>query len=165
MLKENAEMPELNTVRDLLGGLLGRRVRVESQRGNSRLRDKNLVVALYRQRRTNQVTAMCAADLSFACSTGAALTMIPAKVAQRAAKDNDITPVIEENIWEIFNILSRTFEGSLGSCVLEKIYYPGDDLPQTVTTVLRAGNGQVNRVAMDIEVNGYDAGVLMALTT
>ena len=27
MLKENAEMPELNTVRDLLGGLLGRRVR------------------------------------------------------------------------------------------------------------------------------------------
>ena len=29
MLKENAEMPELNTVRDLLGGLLGRRVRVE----------------------------------------------------------------------------------------------------------------------------------------
>ena len=72
---------------------------------------------------------------------------------------------LEENIWEIFNILSRTFESSLGSCVLEKIYYPGDDLPQTVSTTLRAGNGQVNRISMDVEVSGYDAGVLMALTT
>ena len=165
MLKDNIATPETNTVRDLLGGLLGRSVRAESQRGNNRLREKDLIIAIYRQRRTDQVTALFAADINFVCSSGAALTMVPAKVAQRAAKDNDITPVIKENTWEVFNILSRTFEASLGSCVLEKIYYPGDELPQTVTAALRAGNGQVKRVVMDVDISGYEAGILMALIT
>ncbi|MEM7762605.1 MAG: hypothetical protein AAF290_00870 [Pseudomonadota bacterium] len=55
----------------------------------------------------DSLVAVAACDAKFVCYAGAALSMVPAHVADEMAASGDITPAIQDNFYEFMNICSK----------------------------------------------------------
>ncbi len=55
----------------------------------------------------NNLVAMCFSDMPFTAYSGAALSMIPAGVANDAVKEGQLTDMMKANFFEVMNICSK----------------------------------------------------------
>lgn len=97
-------------------------------------------------------------DLPLSASMGAALSLIPAGVAQEAVKAGQLTQDIFDNTREVANIAANSF-GAKRVRLVDLVR--GDaQLPEEVAHIM-ARPGQ--RLDLQIEVAGYAGGVLIFL--
>ncbi|MEM1229921.1 MAG: hypothetical protein AAGI15_05240 [Pseudomonadota bacterium] len=55
----------------------------------------------------DKLVALCHCDPSFVIYSGAALSMLPANVADEMIKDKEYTDVVKDNFYEVMNICSK----------------------------------------------------------
>jgi hypothetical protein len=94
----------------------------------------------------DSIVALCACEDRFVAYSGAALTMIPANVADEMVEQKDLSAVILENFHEVMNICSRLLmDDNSPHLRLEKTLLPGeaDAAMSKVTQESRAVNLKV----------------------
>ncbi len=104
---------------------------------------------------------MC--DAQFAAFAGSALMMLPPGAAEEAAETGDLTPVMEENVYEILNICSRLFMGDdTPHLKLEKMYTDASELPEEAKKMI--SEAEASR-GFGVEFPRYGAGSISFVTT
>ncbi len=103
--------PIQEDVRDLLGDLLGRGIAVDK---TSRLQmepDACGLLAVYATD-AGEIAALAVIDGPLSARAGAALSMVPATVAEESVKKNELTETLVDNVREIVNIFARFLNSS-----------------------------------------------------
>lgn len=149
-------LPSAKDVRDLLEGLLGREVQV---RTGGTMVDPTVgggaLVGLYVDRLLS-LKAICLMDVPLAAYVGAAIGLVPARVAEECAVAETLEPALEENAGEVLNVLASSMNAEGAPHVrLDAIYPPQEALPHDAAPWVRA---YVRRTDLDVDVSGYGTG-------
>lgn len=149
-----ATLPTTKDFKDTVEGLLGRDVELSDSPKRITENDPS-VVAVYVDEH-EQVAACAAFDLPLAIYLGAAVALTPPGGAQDMVEDSELTAMVTENLFEIFNILSALFHNDAEAQVtLGGMYLPGEALPPPVGAWLSSPTG---RLDLDAEISGYGSG-------
>lgn len=104
-------------------------------------------------------------DVPLACHLGAALSLIPAAVANESVKKGRIDEVLFEHLHEVLNVCVPLFVEPDGPRVrFGVLLAPNASLSEDITRVLQrkaVTDGQ--RVDLHVEVTGYAAGALSVI--
>ena len=96
----------------------------------------NVVVASYVNGEGNTVGAVMM-DFSCACYSAAALSMLPADIAEENIKDGTIEDSLRDNLYEVFNVGVGFFsDGTTPDMRVKEMYVGEADLPGDVKAVL-----------------------------
>lgn len=146
-------LPTEEQVHELLFGLLGREVQLSL---GGKIRSKNGgSVAVYVDDE-DRVAAFGVSDVPFAAYTGAALALLPARVAHAATESGKIDGELWENFREVANIAASLFCTDGGTHVrLKDTHELTRDLPDDVMSALRKPQG---RVVFTVDVADYGRG-------
>jgi hypothetical protein len=149
-------LPSAKEVRELIEGLIGRDVQVTT--GGAML-DPNsgdgTLVGVYVDNRL-ALSAIVLLDLPLAAYIGAALGLVPVRVAADAVYESTLPAGLSENAGEVLNVMASLFNAEGAPHVrLDTIYEPRFPLPADVATWVPA---YVRRTDLDMEVAGYGAG-------
>jgi hypothetical protein len=157
-----ATLPNVKDVKDLVEGLLGRTV--EFGAGGLWSPDpQDPVVGAEILDDHGRLAAAIVVDLPLAIYLGAAVGLVPPGGAQDMADDGELTKMIGENLYEVFNVLSAVFN-NVSSDIhvrLGSMFDPDDGVPTEVAQWL---SSPVGRLDLDVEVTSYGRGVLVLLT-
>lgn len=149
-----ATLPTAKDFKDLVEGLLGRDTTLSDS--TTRVTDDDLTVVGVYVNQARQIAACAAFDLPLAIYLGAAVALAPPGGAQDMVADGELTAMVTENLFEIFNVLSALFHSDADTQVtLGGMYVPGDALPPQAAAWLSAPTG---RLDLDVEVSGYGSG-------
>ncbi len=96
--------PTAERLAEFLGMIFGNDTLEVVEDTPGRLRDRHIAVFTDDE---GALAAFCLCDKPFVAYAGAALSMIPASVANEAVANDDITESMLENFAEVMNILSR----------------------------------------------------------
>jgi hypothetical protein len=150
-------LPAALTVRNLLEDLLGREVTVTV--GNPPLTEDlgRTVIAVYVDGAL-KMAAVLGLDLSLAAYAGAALGLMPAGAAEECIEAGQLSPVLAENVAELYNVLTSLLnqEGS-PHVKLYKVYVPPEPSPSDTQALLLALG---NRLDLSVDVSRYGKGRL-----
>jgi len=150
-------LPASLAVRNLLEDLLGRDVTVNPADPPVVADLKGTVTAVYVDGSAKMVGAM-GLDLALAAYAGAALGLMPVGGAQDCVEDGVLSPMLAENVGELFNVLTSLLNREGGPHVkLYKVYQPPEPLPNDVQAQLLALG---NRTDLLVEVARYGKGRL-----
>lgn len=146
-------LPTEEQVHELLFGLLGRDVQLAL---GGKIRSKNGgSVAVYVDDE-DQVAAVGISDVPFAAYCGAALALLPARVAHAATETGRLDGELQENYREVANIAASLFCTDAGAHVrLQDTHELSPDLPDDVMAVLRKPR---KRVVFTVDVADYGRG-------
>jgi hypothetical protein len=149
-------LPSAKAVRELIEGLIGRDVQVTT--GGAMLDPKDgdgTLVGVYVDNRL-ALSAIVLLDLPLAAYAGAALGLVPVRVAADAVTESLLPPALSENAGELLNVMASLFNAEGAPHVrLDVLYEPRQPLPADVATWVLA---YVRRTDLDVEVAGYGAG-------
>jgi hypothetical protein len=148
-----AVLPEPQDVKDLLIALLGKKINVSPGPGAD---PKKAVSALYVDD-AGSVVAATLCDMSLAAHAGAALSLIPPRVAEESVRDGVLSDNLAENFGEILNIGSQLF-ASVG----KHVKHQGPLDPKAGNPPL-ALNGLKTRLDLDVEIVGSGSGGMSLL--
>lgn len=110
---------------------------------------------------TDKLVALCVCDKQFVAYSGAALSMIPADVANEMIKGGAISEAMIGNFNEVMNICSKLLMSETSEHLrLEKILEPG-----TADNALATLQGSAQLKSFAINIPRYGTGVLSFLTT
>jgi hypothetical protein len=147
---ESSPLPDRAPVRSLVEDLLGRPVEltdagpVPNQPGN--------VVAVYVTDR-QAMTAVAVVDFAGAARLGGALGMLPPGGIDDAIDERELSAMVQENCYEVLNVLSATFNVEGAPHVrLYQMYGPDDSLPSDVAALAQTLG---NRLDVVLSVAGY----------
>ncbi|HZC72536.1 MAG TPA: hypothetical protein VE442_17700 [Jatrophihabitans sp.] len=147
-------MPSTKDFKDLVEGLLGRDVALTDSQQRI-VADDPMVVGVFVDP-SRQIAACAAFDLPLAIYLGAAVALTPPGGAQDMVADGELTSMVAENLFEIFNVMSALFHNDAHAQeTLGEMYLPGHTLPPQVTAWLSHPTG---RLDLDVEVSGYGSG-------
>jgi hypothetical protein len=148
-------IPAPKAVKDLLEGLLGRGVEV-SPTGPLRVGDlPTTAVATYVDD-TKRLSAVAGLDLPLAANVGAAIGLVPPGGAQACVEDNELSPLIAENVTEVCNVLTTLLNrDGLPHLRLDRVFLPGQATPGDAASRLLALG---SRLDLDVAVAGYGSG-------
>lgn len=147
--------PISDDVRELLTDLLGREVDVTKSGALDLAADGLGVVAEY-VTGEGDVGALCVVDSALALRCGAALSMVPATVADEAVERGDLPSGLLENWREVVNILAQLLNGpSTPHLRLQAIHPLPGELPAPVASLHREPEF---RRDFEISIEGYGAG-------
>lgn len=108
-----------------------------------------------------QLVAICACDKSFVAYAAAALSMIPADMANEMISGNDLTEAIVGNFHEVMNICSKLLmSDSSAHLRLENVLTPG----QSAEAIAALGDS-VQTVGFGVDIPRYGKGALTFLVT
>jgi hypothetical protein len=149
-------LPSALHVRELVEGLVGRDVQVTT--GGAMLdpaaEDGTLVGVYVDDRRA--LTAVILLDLPLAAYVGAALGLVPVRVAADAVAEGILPAALSENAGEVLNVMASLFNAEGAPHVkLDVTYEPRDALPADVAAWVLA---YVRRTDLDMEIGGYGPG-------
>ena len=148
-------LPASLAIRNLLEDLLGRDVTVNAADPPVVADLKRTVSAVYVDGATRMV-AVIGLDLALAAYAGAALGLMPVGGAQDCLEDGVLSPMLAENVGELFNVLTSLLNREGGPHVkLYKVYQPPEPLPNDVQAQLLALG---NRTDLLVEVARYGKG-------
>lgn len=100
-------LPVLKDVRDVLMGLTGSDVTLTAGQpvaGTAARPSYGLLVT-----DTGALAAVAVLDLALAAGLGAALGLLPPGAAEDAVDEGALTPILQENLYEVVNILSSVY--------------------------------------------------------
>ncbi len=143
----------VEAVRSILEGLMLRKP--EIRKSAPPPAGKPMVIAIYKSA-DGKLAGVWAASVAFAASAGAALSLVPAALAEEAVRNNRLTGPVEENVREVFNIAGRLFAGRENHRVsLAEIILPPKAPPPEIAKLITAPPA---RLDIEIDVQGYPAG-------
>lgn len=158
----NQNLPEVEDIREVLHGLLGRDVTVAKVAPAGMKIDSKLVVGLY-ERENGKVGGLVIADLEVAAYAGAALSLLPIGVASESIEDGTIEDSLLENFQEVLNVGVRWFTAKNNPrVVLSEVYPPGVRLPDDVRRAMAA---PADRLEALVEIAGYGEGRVRLFVT
>lgn len=158
----NQNLPEVEDVREVLHGLLGRDITAARVAASGMKIDAKLVVGLY-ERENGKVGGLVISDLEVAAYSGAALSLLPIGVAQESIEDGTIEDSLLENFREVLNVGVRWFTAKGNPrVVLSEVYPPGTRLPDDVRRVMAA---PADRMEILVEIAGYGEGRMRLFVT
>ncbi len=122
--------------------------------------DDDALVGLFVDQEGKTVAA-CTCDVPFAAFGGAALSMMPKGGAEDAAESGEISPVMQENVYEVMNICSRLLmNDSTPHLKLTDMYEGIDKVPDDSVEVIKNAPG----VKFEVEIPNYGKGHLSIVT-
>jgi hypothetical protein len=154
-------LPGSKDVGTLLGQLLGRTVKVEWSPSAVPLKAP-CVVGVYITDE-GATAALCVFDMALACHLGAALSLIPAAVANEAVRKGVLVDNLADNLHEVANVMASLFnhDGATHIKLREVI-----TAPKVIPPMLPAAMGRATaRLDLNIAVQGYGAGTLVLART
>ena len=147
---ESSPLPSRAAVRSMVEDLLGRSVEltdaapVPNQPGN--------VIAVYVTDR-QAMTAVAVVDLAGAARLGGALGMLPPGGIEDAVDERELSAMLQENCYEVLNVLSATFNVEGAPHVrLYEMYGPDASLPSDVAALAHTLG---NRLDVSLSIAGY----------
>lgn len=152
---ESSPLPTRHAVRSTIEGLVGRDVDMGD--GVAPESKSTNVIAVYvTDQMVTSAIAIC--DLECAARIGGALGMVPKGMVDDAIKDRELPTTLEENCYEVLNVLSAIFNVPGAPHVrLHKMYGPGAVLPADVAAL----GAMVNtRMDVALTIAGYGPGQL-----
>lgn len=130
--------PIKDDVRELLSELLGRSILVDKVEVLALEDDESAVVAEY-VTDDGSVGALCVVDAPLAARCGAALSMVPATVADEAVERAELPEHLLENWKEVANVFAQLLNGPKTPHLrLQALHQLPGDVPQPVGALLRA---------------------------
>ncbi len=160
-MSDTSPLPSAKAVRDLLEGLLGREVEVRT--GGDQVdpsTDAGALVGVYVDRLL-KLRALCLLDVPAAARIGAAIGLVPARVADESALGDFLDPGLEENAREVLNVFASLFNAPDAPHVrLDTVIAAREPLPRDVAPWVRA---YVPRNDLVIDVAGYGPGGVSVL--
>ncbi|MFP3713997.1 hypothetical protein [Puerhibacterium sp. TATVAM-FAB25] len=152
-MSDATPLPNAKEVRDLVEGLLGRDVEVQT--GGAMVDPAGALVGTYVDR-TRALQAVVLLDLPLAAHVGAAIGLVPAHASAEAAADGVLPPTLAENAAEVLNVIASLFNADGAPHLkLDTVHAPGAPLPADVASWALA---YVRRTDLDVEVSGYGRG-------
>lgn len=150
-------LPASLAIRNLLEDLLGRDVTVGPADPPVVADMKRTVAAVYVDNST-RLAAVLGLDLTLAAYAAAALGLMPAGGAQDCIEDGVLSPILAENVSELFNVLTSLLNREGAPHVrLYKVYLPPEPLANDAQALLLALG---NRTDLTVEVARYGKGRL-----
>ena len=150
-------IPTNKAVKDLFDGLLGREVTVANGTAVDPTARLAPSTAVYVDDR-GELSAVVLMDFPLTAHVGAALGLIPAGGAQAAIEDREMSSTLNENAYELLNVLAGVLNGC--SDVHQRLYHvhrPGDVVPGDVAPWVIAPGP---RTDLRLDVKGYGGGNL-----
>ncbi|QTE31275.1 hypothetical protein J4E96_02385 [Pengzhenrongella sicca] len=148
-------------VRDLLEGMLGRDVDIET--GGAMVNpaaDDGAMVGIFVDKRL-KLAAMVVLDLPLAAYIGASIALVPVGGAEFAIEEGALTQALFDNCAEILNVSASLFNAEGAPHLkLDRCYAPGDPLPSDVAKWVLA---YVRRIDLGVAIKGYGTGKLSLL--
>lgn len=118
----NYELPNTETIADLLEMIFGEDINV-SDSSAVEFDDKHIATFLDPD---DNLVAICACDKEFVAYSGAALSMIPADVANEMIGGGKLSDAVEANFYEVMNICSKLMMSDRSSHLrLKEVSQPG----------------------------------------
>jgi hypothetical protein len=149
-------MPIPEEVGDFIGDLLGAAVSVsKSSPPDLTEEPEQWVSGVYVDDR-GQPGGACVADIGLAASAGAALAMMPVAVVKEAIADGTLPAGLQENFYEVANIMTRLLNGPTLPHLRITELVPG--IPDEVQHVLDNAVGRKNYA---VTIIGYPGGRLI----
>jgi len=154
-------LPAAMEVRELLEGMLGRDVDIET--GADAVDPTTFpgaVTGVYVDDQL-RLSALVVIDEPLAACLGAAIALVPALTAQAAIDDGFLPPALFDNAAEILNVMASLFNAEGAPHLrLYATYAPGETLPADVATWVPA---YVRRDNLAATVKGYGRGLISVL--
>jgi len=148
-------LPAALAVRNLLEDLLGRDVTVSVADPPVAADLKRTVAAVYIGNAA-RMAAVLGLDLALAAYAGAALGLMPVGRAEDCIEDGALSPLLAENVGELFNVLTSLLNREGGPHIkLYKVYLPPEPLPTDAQALVLALG---NRTDLAVEVARYGKG-------
>jgi len=147
--------PIQEDVRDLLGDLLGRGIAVDKTSKLQMEEDACGLLAVYATDE-GEIAALTVIDGPLSARAGAALSMVPATVAEESVKKNELTDTLVDNVREIVNIFARFLNSSKSPHVrlVNTLVLP-DTMPDPVRALYLAPEF---RRDFAVQIEGYGSG-------
>ena len=110
----------------------------------------------------DKLVAVCACDLPFVVYSGAALSMIPATVANEMLSEESISDVVDANFHEVMNICSSLMMSDHSAHLrLAKILKAGSDSEAVLGEL--ADNG--TKIGVSLDIPNYGQGKIAFVVT
>lgn len=146
--------PTAIEVAELLTSLLGKDVAARKNDAVKHDTQNAWVYAIY-EHEDGTVGATIACDVAAAAFGGAALSLIPAGMAQDSIKSGRVAQNLAENFHEVLNVCVSLFNGAGPRLKLGRFVAPPADAPDDLTAFF-ASAGQ--HLGLDLHIDGYGAG-------
>jgi len=154
-MSETSVLPASAAVRSLFEDLLGREVAVGPGDPMVSQDRPTSVVAVFVDE-NQQLVAVLGLDISLAANAGAALGLMPVKVADESVEDGLLEPGLAENVSEVCNVLTSLLNREGAPHVrLHQVVLPGEEIPGDVSAHLLALG---RRLDLEVEVSRYGTG-------
>ena len=119
------------------------------------------IIAVYDESATGRPLFAVISDLPFAAYPAAALGLVPPGGARDSVKEGELTETLEDNAYEVFNVLSRLFNGAGRPHVKLRDTFAAGDCPADAWRMVSSPEIQY---CVEIEVDGYGSGVARVVT-
>lgn len=146
--------PTAIEVAELLTGLLGKDVAARKNDAVKFDPQSSWVYAVY-EHDDGTVGAAIVCDVATAAFGGAALSLIPAGMAQDSIKSGRVAQNLSENFHEVLNVCVSLFNGAGPRLKLGRFVAPPAPAPDDLTAFF-ANAGQ--HLGLDLTIDGYGAG-------
>ena len=109
----------------------------------------------------DQLVALCACDKQFVAYSGAALSMIPAAIANEMISGNTVTDAMVDNFYEVMNICSKSLMSDTSTHLrLDRALQPTESADAIATL-----GESANVTAFDVGIPQYGNGTLTFVIT
>lgn len=153
------ELPNNKSIAELLAMIFGEDIGVSDCDGSGKGFNEQHVATFLDP--DDKLVAICACDLAFVAYSGAALSMIPAGVANEMIAGDDLTEAIEANFYEVMNICSKLMMSDESSHLrLKEVLEPGKAADE-----IAALEGAGKTCCFSVDVPRYGKGTLNFLVS
>lgn len=128
-------LPKINDIAQTMTLFLSQNTDIDETEQLMTTADDQLYVFEYLDD-TDQPVAASVCELRFIANAGAAMTMVPAGIAEEAIQTNEVTTTMSDNAYELMNMVSRYLIDSTSPHLRIGKMYKKTELPVTVKTVL-----------------------------
>ena len=152
---DSSPLPTRHSVRNTIQDLIGRDVDLSD--GLPPESKSTNVVAVYVTDKL-ATSAIAVIDLECAARMGGSLGMVPRAVVDESIKARELPPSLEENCYEVLNVLAAVFNLPNAPHVrLYEMYGPNASLPADVASL---GATLGSRMDVELKIAGYGTGLL-----
>lgn len=152
---EHSPMPNRHSVRNTIQDLIGRDVDLSD--GLPPEAKSTNVVAVYVTDKL-ATSAIAIVDLECAARLGGSLGMVPRMIVDEAIKARDLPTTLEENCYEVLNVLAAVFNLPTAPHVrLYQMYGPNASLPPDIAAL---GAVLGSRMDVELKIAGYGTGLM-----
>ena len=152
---EHSQLPNRHAVRNTIQDLIGRDVDLKD--GNPPETKSTNVVAVYVTDKL-ATSALAVIDLECAARLGGSLGMVPRMVVDEAIKARELPTTLEENCYEVLNVLAAVFNlPNLPHVRLYHMYAPNATLPPDIAAL---GAMLGSRMDVALNISGYGTGLM-----